>query len=654
MVADVYTEAAADALLLAVILLGITVISRLWPSSLERLVAYFSHGRRVTCTCKSYDTEKEGMESWSTGKEDPTLPTPSSSSSSLQDKLSPPGCGGASRSLWPADAGADEPTMEALPTTQCSLWPADTAKNEPKAADESGALALSHLWPMAKDADQAEEEEAELAEDDEPLPSLWASMPEDDADASGPEAAAVADASRTLEAALASGDARLAESALSAGLRFCSASWLARALDQVAEIRVQVHHELLLRIIDFFGREHRADLAADVWERQWEEIVLEPGDFSESAMELYGAALEACARCGDFDTALRVASDSDWRVPPCRFSQAALLALARWLARRQDIDRALECYEAVRRARSGAADLATHRVLVVAIVRSGNMAQADTLFQELVASGIPPDGTTYSAMVCGYCTAGNVDKAMDYFNAMRRRDIVPTAPLFDAILDGCAWTNMPSLMEQVLAEMEATGVRPSTSTLSILLRQYGSSRDTARALAVFDDLPKRHGFELDAQAYGTLISVCLRNGCFDLAIGAYEGMSPAGLTPSARTYEALIMACMRRGHLDQAVKLVDDALSLNAVQVDETAAPRAHLEAKVVEEVLRLIGRRHEAQRLGAPLVARLRVAGIEVSESLAEAVDRAAQAEQQHEDGASSLCQWRKQREVSLGPVRG
>merc|ERR1719183_2906547 len=243
--------------------------------------------------------------------------------------------------------------------------------------------------------------------------------------------------------------------------------------------------------------------------------------------------------------AARAASSTGWRVPPCRHGQAAFLALARWYARRQDVSQALVCYQAVREV-TGNADLPTHRAVLVASVRSADMAKADMLFQDLVLSGITPDGTSFSAMICGHCSAGNVDKAMHYFRLLRERGIVPTAPLFDAILDGCAWMNMPALMEQVLADMEGIGIRPSTTTLSILMRLHGMNRDTEQALTIFDELPKKHGLKLDGHAYGALVSVCLKNGVYDMAWNAFERMSASRLTAHARIYEHLIAASLRR------------------------------------------------------------------------------------------------------------
>jgi pentatricopeptide repeat protein len=500
-----------------------------------------------------------------------------------------------------------------------------------------------NLWDDQCDADYGSESIGGL--DD-----LW--LPAADF-LTSPEASVTADANSVLETALASGDAKLADAALGAGIRLCSSTWLGRACSQLQDAGIPIMPERALDLIRVYGHDRRADLAVDLWEAHCLELGLDPADGDESepppAAELYGSALEACARAGDFESAARAAKSAGWRVPPGRHSQTAFLSLARWYARRQDVGQALVCYKAVRKV-TGSTDLATHRAVLIATVRSADMNKADALFQDLISSGLTPDGASFSAMICGHCSASNIDKAMNYFHLLRERGIVPTAPLFDAILDGCAWMNMPALMEQVLADMEATGIRPSTTTLSILMRLHGLNRETEQALALFEELPKKHGLKLDGHAYGTLISVCLKNDVYDMAWNAFQRMSADGHMAHARIYDALIAACLRRGHLDNAVQVVYEALGMAKQQADEpmVMALRLRLQSKTIEDTLQLIGRRRQASRLGAPMVEQLLAAGVELPAALVEAVMRCAKAETR-EISCSELhrrraqrCEWR------------
>jgi len=454
----------------------------------------------------------------------------------------------------------------------------------------------------------------------------------------GPEAAVASDLDSALATATASGDAQLADSLLSAGARLCGAAWLSGACSTLSSAGISLRPERAADIAGAFARDGRADLAVDLWLQQCGEIG-QPSEGSQEepppAQEYYGAALEACVSCGDFEAAARAARSARWRAPGCQAGQAAMLALARWLARRRALCPALECYASVRRA-SGKADLATHRAVLKACVWGNDMARADDLFQDLVASGLTPDYGTFAAMVRGHRAVGNLEEAVAYFRRMKQHGERPDASLFDAVLDGCLWRNMPVLMEQVLADMEASGVRPSSTTLTTLLRLYGQSCKIDRALAIFEELPRKHGLQVDAHAYGALLSACLHAGRLDIALETFERMSSAGYRAKARTYEALLSACMRQGLLEQSVKLVDEALGL-AVRNEggsagddnahvEAASARVNLDSDLIASLLRLIGSRRKAADLGLPLLGRLERAGCEMPQELGDSLRKQVQ----------------------------
>merc|ERR1719506_2127657 len=151
--------------------------------------------------------------------------------------------------------------------------------------------------------------------------------------------------------------------------------------------------------------------------------------------------------------------------------------------------------------------------------------------------------------------------------------------------------------------------------------------ETEQALALFEELPQKHNLKLDGHAYGTLISVCLKNNVYEMAWNAFERMSTAGLMAHARIYESLIAACLRRGLLDNAVQVVDEALGMSGQTTDELAMPlsRLRLQPKTLENVLQLIGRRRQSARLGAPLFERLLAIGIELDEAVVDSVLRSA-----------------------------
>lgn len=446
------------------------------------------------------------------------------------------------------------------------------------------------------------------------------------------------DVEGALEVAVASRSLPLAQAVLAAGSWQMSSAWLKRAGARLLSAGLGPLPESGLALARAYGRERSADLAVSLWRQACEERA--GGDDGGMpggvpAPELYGAALEACACCGEFGLALDLVRSAGWHAPAASPGQAALLKLARWLAQQQDVAQAHQCATSVRHA-GGAVDAATLRSLMSACARNAKMDLASDFFMDVTGGGLSPDCATFSIMIRGYCAVGDVDRAVSFFRAMRRQGMVPETSTFDIILDSCACRNLPDLAEKVLSDMVSVGVRPSSATVAIMVRVHSARGDLARAAEVFRELPEKHGVEVDGRAYNAFVFACLSNGDVNLAMDTFEAMTRKGCFASARLYEALIEGCLRRGSLARAVGLVDEALGLAAIGAaagapgSDAGAPLPHrqvlLERRVVEDLLRLIGRRRQARSLGVPLAARLAAAGFEVSEDLLISLARAAE----------------------------
>lgn len=409
------------------------------------------------------------------------------------------------------------------------------------------------------------------------------------------------------------------------------------------------------------AREHaksrRPDLAVGLWMQAAAAISRLPAADQQGSMprlELYIVALEACVKCKDFACAYRLASSAGWPTLAGSVSgQAALLALARWLARRQELANANKCLEVVRRS-GGHADIRTLCALCVATARGGELEVATDFFSMIsTAKGVGPSLRVFSAMVRGFSSKGDAKQAAVYLWRMVAQGLRPDAMLFDTVLEACANQNLFSLTMEVLQTMESLCVHASNATLASLVKLYATRGELLKAYAAFQDMPKKHKFRPNAHVYGLLISACIVHDRVDLALDIYARMIGAGCFPGARTYESLVKASLKRGEYEKAIALVDEALCLQRPQQDEGGAlqqePRvpAILDVKVIEELLMMLGRRRLARSLALPLLQRLEAANFVVPESLVEAMLREANAEE------TSLAPERKQRRARLDQWR-
>lgn len=468
-----------------------------------------------------------------------------------------------------------------------------------------------------------------------PSSSFWGLSPSPDfpstSDTSTASCCIASDVERTLDMALASGDQKLADLAIESALRFCSPPWVVRACTQLQQAGITPSSDRILSVVHTLCSERRIDLVVDLWQ----------GLPTKIASECHGSMLEACTMAGDYQNAARIAKAANWVAPICSEGRHAFLALTRWFARHSDLDQAMICYRAVSSIEKVPTDIITHRVLLRAFARAGNMDQAEQLFHELQSVDMGVNSQVFGAMVRGFRALGDLDKAMKYFRAMQDKGMSPDVSLYDAILDGCLSRNLPGMLEQVLADMGSKGVAPSNATLVTLMRMYGQTRDVDSAVAVFSDWQRRHSFEADAKAYSALISVCLKSERLDLALSAYDQMVAADILPNVRAYEALIGSCMRQGMLDRAASITASAVggrlsgapseppdsppAQQRTRSPGEVRPRIHLDVKCIESLLRLLGQRGLARSLGVPLLRMLQAAGVEVAQQLIDSLQEAA-----------------------------
>jgi len=346
--------------------------------------------------------------------------------------------------------------------------------------------------------------------------------------------------------------------------------------------------------------------------------------------DLLGAVVEICLAAAALDEAFSVAREACWNIPQRVTGKATLLKFIEALAERGNLSRAYEAYSNLH-ANGLEMDLHMYHAMLTTAARAADLEKLERLFKDLVDAEIEPEYNTFSIVVRGYCATGNLEKAMALFGTMRQHGIAPTQTLFNALLACCARKHMVVLAEQILQDMMDSGVHPNSSTVTILVRLYGHARDLGSAFSWATELSERYKFELAGDAYGALIAASLLNNQLDSALCVFQDMPSEGCVLPARTYGILITACLRDGDLVSAVQLVDNAFAFNS----EGQQPRARLERSLLEDVLRLIGRRRQSVTLGAPLLHRLTAANVEISDELAAAVlqdtDRPAPASRFH-----------------------
>jgi len=251
--------------------------------------------------------------------------------------------------------------------------------------------------------------------------------------------------------------------------------------------------------------------------------------------------------------------------------------------------------------------------MIDACARCGSMDRVPALLEEMKKTHVEPDIITYSTIVKGYCFSGDVDRAFEVLEEMKRDGkYAADEILYNSLLDGCAKQQRVEEAVQLLDDMRTNGVTPSNYTLSILVKLLGRARRLNQAFAIIDDLCTAHGFRANIHVYTCLVQACFQNRKLDRALATHDAMiNDSGCQPDQKFYSALARGCLQIGAMDKVDVVVRCAHHLPGHSMATSRGGACGVEPKVLEEIIvRLNGGGNTDRNLAATLLADLRQHG--------------------------------------------
>jgi pentatricopeptide repeat protein len=225
--------------------------------------------------------------------------------------------------------------------------------------------------------------------------------------------------------------------------------------------------------------------------------------------------------------------------------------------------------------------------------------------------GCRADDVTSSTIIKAHVIKGDIDEAFRVFQEMQK-DGMAFDSVYNAMLDGCLRVNRMDLADVVIESLEKNDVKPSNFTLGILMRMYGRRRQVQKAFDVLEQLSKKHGLNPSARVKISLMCTCLNNNEMGKAYELFEDIKSSGQGVDAKTYNALIQANTKQGKLEEAVRLVEEACGIGKGQ--RGLGSGQALESDIIEQLLRSLGRKGQADSVAVPLFEKLRAQGMNIN----------------------------------------
>ena len=123
------------------------------------------------------------------------------------------------------------------------------------------------------------------------------------------------------------------------------------------------------------------------------------------------------------------------------------------------------------------------------------------------------DLTSWNTMLTGYSVNGQTEEAMALFDEMISTGIRPDGITFVALLSGCSHSGLISEGQRLFDVMQDYGVQPSLEHYACLVDMLGRSGKIDEALAVAENIPMKPSGSI----WGSLLNSCRLHGNVSLA-----------------------------------------------------------------------------------------------------------------------------------------
>ncbi|PUZ72896.1 hypothetical protein GQ55_2G432600 [Panicum hallii var. hallii] len=176
--------------------------------------------------------------------------------------------------------------------------------------------------------------------------------------------------------------------------------------------------------------------------------------------------------------------------------------------------------------------------------------EAFELLREMETNGVRPNAATYgtylyglcwcpcntycfNAVIHGFCSEGQVHKAIEVFNGMKKWELLKGYDMLD--------------------EMARNGISPNHVSYSSLLHGLCKTRNVNLALGIFKML-KDQGFKHDQIIYSILFHGCCQHLDLDIVNDLWDDMIHHDFAPDVYDYTNLIYALCRHRYLIEALE----------------------------------------------------------------------------------------------------
>uniref|UniRef100_A0A9I9CLV9 Pentatricopeptide repeat-containing protein n=1 Tax=Cucumis melo TaxID=3656 RepID=A0A9I9CLV9_CUCME len=187
-------------------------------------------------------------------------------------------------------------------------------------------------------------------------------------------------------------------------------------------------------------------------------------------------------------------------------------------------------------------DEMTFASVISACTQLGNLSYGTWIESYMEKLGIELDDHLATALVDLYAKSGNIDRAFELFNDLKKRDLVA----YSAMIFGCGINGKAHEAIGLFKEMLRVNISPNLVTYAGLLTAYNHAGLVDEGYFCFSSM-KDHGLAPLADHYGIMVDLLGRAGRLE---EAYELIRSMPVQPNAGVWGALLHACKLHNNVE--------------------------------------------------------------------------------------------------------
>eukprot|EP00928_Gymnodinium_smaydae_P086946 TRINITY_DN7132_c0_g2_i1.p1 TRINITY_DN7132_c0_g2~~TRINITY_DN7132_c0_g2_i1.p1 ORF type:complete len:1109 (-),score=316.76 TRINITY_DN7132_c0_g2_i1:71-3229(-) len=257
---------------------------------------------------------------------------------------------------------------------------------------------------------------------------------------------------------------------------------------------------------------------------------------------------------------------------------------------------------------------ALYNLLIDSNARIGNTAEVQRLRNLMVEDKCTPDDYTLSLTTKAYCVSGKLRDAFEEFSQMNIAEMSDGGVVvFNTLLDGCIRNDDFDAFDHLLSSMDKYGIKPTSFTLSTIVKCWGRRRNLDKAFEAVDTFHTKYKVEKNLPVKMCLLSACALCDDLDRALQVFMDIRQSGNGVTSKPYKALIPLSVRVNSLDVAVQLTKEAYGL-APNCNKVGLGDDGDESVILVRLMRALKRVGKLQTTGLPLLEQIKATGARIN----------------------------------------